>query len=237
VGVTALENGDSYNIGATSYTSAALSGNFIISGSAMTGGSSKTVTIVTQADVNTPKDQLLQKERSAAQKELEGESEDTDYVIKQSFSENVTDVSSEPGVGAEANDAKLTVKVTYSQLAVKQDELKELLKHQLEAAAKKRNSQLGVVNDGLDNAQFTPGEKIGSTVQRFQVKAEGQLGPDINLDELKDKIARKRAGEAEEIIKSYPEVTGATVKLQPFWVRRVPRNPDKIVVEINLPQQ
>ncbi len=50
IDVTAAENGDSYNIAPTSYTSSALSGNFIISGNQMSGGSSKTVAVVTQAD-------------------------------------------------------------------------------------------------------------------------------------------------------------------------------------------
>ena len=236
IGVSALENGDNYNIGATSYSSSALSGNFVITGTAMTGGSSKTVTVVTQADVDTAKDQLLQKERSPAQKELEDSFSDDDYIIKQSFAENPTDISPEPAVGGEADSAKLTLKVTYAETAVKQTELKALLKYQLEQAGKKRNSELGVVDDGLDKAQFVAGEKIGSTAQRFQIRAEGLLGPDINFDELKERIARKRSGEAEEIIKSYPEVTGATVKLQPFWVRRVPSNPSKVIIEINIPQ-
>lgn len=236
IGVTALENGDNYNIGTTSYSTSALSGNFVITGTAMTGGSSKTVTVVTQADVDTAKDQLLQKERGPAQKELEESFGENDYIIKQSFVENVTDIIPEPAVGGEGDSAKLTLKITYSETSVKQNELKELLSHELQKAAKKRNSNLGVVDDGLDNAQFTAGEKIAGSAQRFQVKTTGLLGPDIDFAELKDRIARKRGGEAEEIIKSYPEVTGASVKLQPFWVRRVPRSPDKIIIEINIPQ-
>ncbi|MBI4100902.1 hypothetical protein HY441_00310 [Candidatus Microgenomates bacterium] len=237
VGVSALENGDSYNIGATTYTSSALAGNFIISGTGMSGGSSKTITVVTQGDIDSTKTDLLNNERAGAKRELANQFDEDEYMIEASMAENVEQVTSDPAVDQEASSARLSVKVTYTALGVDQDQLKELMKKNEEELAKKANKSLGIINEGLDDAEITAKDKPSPTAQRFQVKTEATLGPKIDTNELKDRLAGKNYSDSVQIVKSYPNVTNADVKFSPFWVKRVPRDPNKVTIEIKIPQR
>lgn len=237
VNVSAAENGDSYNIEPTSYSSPALSGNFVINGSKMTGGVTKIVSVVTQADLDNATKELLEAERNNAKAELAKEFEDDEFIMEGSLTEEVTQVNSDPALGQEASGSpRITIRVSYIQLAVKRNQLEDLIKHLARAQARELGkTELGVVDAGLDAAKFSIKEKPSSTATRMQYEGEVTLGPDINFDELKERTAGKKYSEAVDIAKSYPNVIGADVKFSPFWVRRVPSNPEKVTIEIKLP--
>lgn len=234
VGVQAAENGDSYNIGSHSYNFAYSSSDVDAIGTAMSGGSSKTVTVVTAGDVENAKNQLLEKERDPAQAELDAKFSDSDYIIQDSFTETVSEVTSNPGVDQEANQAQLTVKVTYLEYGVNQAELEELIAKETDKT--QDNQQLAVVDPGLEKASFKLLGKPTATTQEFQLKTTVQLGPDINQAELKQQIGGKNYSDTVQIVKDYPNVTDVDVKFSPFYVRKVPTNPKKIDIKIEVPQ-
>ncbi len=236
VPVAAAENGPGYNIEATAYSSASLSGNFVLSGSQMTGGSSKTVGVVTQSDVDTAKNQLLQAEQNNAKKELAKQFQDSDYIIDGSFSQNVGEIISNPPVGSETDNGSVVVKVAYFEYGVKKDQINELLKRQALELSAKNDPSLGIADNGLSQAKFTPAEKVSDTTQKFDVKTTALLGPDINFDQLKQEIKGKRFSVALDKIKSYPNVSDAQIKLSPFYKKKIPRRTEQIQIKIDVPR-
>lgn len=85
-------------------------------GSAMTGGTSKIVSIVTAADVQATKEKLVAESTDAVRNELKGKFADSVQIIDTSFVADERDATSVPAVGAEAPDkkAKLTSKSNIS---------------------------------------------------------------------------------------------------------------------------
>lgn len=234
--VAAAQTGEGYNIDSTAYSSTSLNGNFVISGSQMTGGSSKTVGVVTQGDVDTAKNQLLQNEQNNARKELAKQFQDDEYILAGSFTQNVGEVTSTPAVGGEGDNGNVVVKVSYFEYGVKKDHINELLNRQELASAKQKQNGLGVVDNGLSQAKFTPTDKVADTVQKFDVKTTALLGPDINFDQLKEEIKGKRYSFALDKIKSYPNVTDAQIKLSPFYRKKIPRRTEHIHIKIDVPR-
>jgi hypothetical protein len=237
--VTAIAPGEDYNIDETTYTSPTFEGAYVITGSEMKGGSSKVVNVVTQSDIDGAKNELLTNQQVEAKRELAGQFESDDFVIEASFSENVQEVTSDPPIDQEVNgSATITVKVTYSELGVKTEQLTSLFKAKESAKINPQTQgSLGVVDEGLDAAKISLKDKPAPTTQRFTAEAEALLGPDIDFRALAEQLGGKRYSEAIEIVKGYPGVSGADVKFSPFWVRRVPTNPDKVKVEIKIPEQ
>ncbi|MEK7546915.1 MAG: hypothetical protein AAB536_01915 [Patescibacteria group bacterium] len=64
----------------------------------------------------------------------------------------------------------------------------------------------------------------------FSVAANGVLGPKFSGDDLKSKIAGKRLDEARTAVIGLPDVSSARISLWPFWMTKLPKNPDKINV-------
>lgn len=238
VEVRAAANGESYNIDSQAYAFAFSSPKIDAVGGEMSGGTSKTIKVVTQGDVNAARKELLSNERSDAEAELRKKFSEDEVVVEAAFIEKVTKSESQPAVGSEADSARVSLEVEYTQAGIKKEYLEELIKR--EGGRKTSGADadsLAIVETGIDGIELDLKDKTSATSYRFSAKTQALLGPNINFDELKAKIARKKSGEAAEIVKTYPNVSGAQVKLSPFWVRKVPKAADKISIEIKLPSE
>ncbi len=64
--------------------------------------------------------------------------------------------------------------------------------------------------------------------------ATGQVGPNIDDEDVKQRSASKRYGDVQSELESINGVDEVDVRFWPFWVRKVPGNHDKISVEFDL---
>lgn len=235
--VSASTTGESFNIDSTAYSSGSLTGKFVITGSQMTGGSSKTVSVVTQSDVDNAKNQLIASEQSKSKSELDKQFSSDQYILAGSLTQTVGEVTSSPVVGGEGENGSVNVKVAYSEYGVDKQQMNELLDRQAKTASQKDGSNnLGVVNNGLGQAKFTPTTKVTDAVQKFNVKSSATLGPDINFVALQSELKGKGYSASLDKIKSYPNVTDAQIKFSPFYVNRMPRRSGNIHITIDVPE-
>lgn len=230
VKVAAQNAGDQYNInGGRTF---AVSGFSSVSGydsSAMTGGTNREVTVVSDADINTAKEKLADRSKDAANKELKGQLEDAgEFALVDSFAADTPSISPSPAVGAEASDVTVTSITTYSMTGVKRDDLKTLVENQ----AKKQidTSKQTIASDGLDQATFQLRDKDG-TKQQVAVQSLVSTGAQENQDELKKLIAGKKKGDVQDTLGTRPGVKSVDVKFSPFWVYKTPINPSKITID------
>lgn len=229
VAVTAANSGDSYNIAAASYTSGSLSGNFAISGSNMSGGTTKVVKVVTQQDVDTAKAKISAKD-DVSKKNLQQQLEEDDYfVIEESFKKSNENSTPSPGVDQEGSEVKVTYSADYTMLGVKREDLKKMVSNSLKDEIDTQRQQ--VQEDGLDQATYTVKSvaENGDTVIEVATKAE--VGPDIDTEALKNDVMGKKSGETENIVKALPGVKAVEVNYSPFWVSRTPKKASKITIE------
>ena len=230
VKVVAQDSGDQYNInGGRKYSVAGFDNVSGFDSSAMVGGTSREVTVVSDADIETAKQKLADRSKDAAKKELETQLEAQDlFVIGDSFAGGNPDISPSPAVGAEASEVTVTSITTYTMTGVNHKNLKTLVENK--AKEQIDISKQTIASDGLDQAVFQVREKSG-TKQQMTVQSTVSTGTQEDQAALKKAIAGKKKGDVQEIIGNRPGVKSVDVKFSPFWVYKIPSNPSKTTIE------
>ena len=234
--VTAVDSGGSYNISAKSrgYSIGGLSGDIYASGSAMAGGSSKTVKVPSQADIDQAAGQLIGKSTDAEKKVLTSTFKNGEKVIDSSFTVERAPAVSLPAANTEAPDGKatLTISTTYTIQAIASADLEGYLKSSLTAQLDGANNQK-IYETGINNAALSNfrNEEGSMTVA---ITATGQIGPKIDEAQLKEQVKGKIYGEVQSTLEEIKGIKNVDVKFSYFWVRTVPNNTNKIDIQFQV---
>ncbi len=113
---------------------------------------------------------------------------------------------------------------TFRALGFKEADLKKFLsslaaKDYPEMIFRDLKLDYGNVKTNFDTGQLT-----------FTVTAQGVLGPQFSADDLKLKISGRGVSEARAAILNLPDLASAKISLWPFWLYRLPANPQKIKI-------
>ena len=231
VGVIATDMGDEYNLSARNYQSNV--GGVSADGSDMSGGSKKTITVVSSSDVQKAADQLAQQNSDDIKKQLKGQFNNNFAVLDQSFKVDQGSPQSVPAVDQEASGkAKLTSNTTYSLVGVDKNEADHFLSDYFKAQIDGKNDRR-VYDDGAKKVSFT-NVAAGDNGLTVNVVATGKIGPKIDDDAIKNTAKGKRFGEIQSSIEKIQGVDDVDVKFSPFWVSTAPNNVKKISVDFNL---
>ncbi len=220
VNVVAAQNGDQFNLSPRNYTVAGHA-SVTAKGSQMTGGTSRIVKIIAQADVDKAKEQLNQQDTAAIKDELKNAMGTDVTIFNDSFATSFGGVVSEPAVGQEANEGKLTVQATYSLLGVSNKDLGAAL-DAFVATKMTNQDQQRVYDNGFEGVKF---EKVSGNerVAVYKITTLAQYGPQFDTEELKETLAGKKFGEMRSYLQDLPGVKGVDINLSPFWARRAPQ--------------
>jgi len=229
VAVTATQAGDKYNLsGGRSYTSSFAS-TVSGTGSAMTGGTSRIVKVVGQADLDTAKQKIAEKNQTVSEELRAALTEQGMIGITDTLTNDEPKVTSSPKLSEEAAEVTVTVEITYKMLGIKQDDLKNLIN--AEAARQIDIEKQTVTDTGLNAIIFRLGEKKGAS-QKMSLQTVATIGPKLDGDALKKAILGKKRGEAEGIIGNRPGVKEVRIDYSPFWVTKTPKSAKKITIII-----
>ena len=230
--VTADVNGDSYNEAPANYSMPALSIPVITAhGAQMSGGTTKTITIVAQSDVDTEKAALLDKDKDNSTRDLQGRVPSGFVALPSSQTAAADSVTPTPAVGAEGETATLALKVTYTVLAVKQSEYESMLHSQEQKQVGDKNQ---IYDDGLAAAQVTVTDKDSTGRQNFHLTTEAFGGTKLDKTQIAAKLKGQRYGDATTTAAGLPGVTRADISISPGWVSQMPSRPDKISITIQV---
>jgi hypothetical protein len=233
VNVQAAEIGDEYNLSSRSYDSN-VSG-ISAEGSDMSGGSSKTVKVVSDDDAQKAMDQIDQQNNpDDVKSDLKSKFNDTFIVLDTSFKTDKGNPQVTPGVGQEVTSgtATLTTTITYSLSAVAKADVSTFLddyfKDQIKGLSDRR-----IYDNGADKVSFTD---ITAASKGFTANlvATAKIGPKIEDENVKDQAKGKRYGEIQSSIEAIQGVDNVDIKFWPFWVSTAPNDTKKIKVEFNL---
>ncbi len=192
---------------------------------AFTGGSKKTVTVVSDSDINTAKDKVLKQDAEASRSELEEKFNEKDYVvIDSSYKAEATAVTSVPSSGSEGSSGKLTVEITYTMLAIKKDDLNKVLN--------------AYINDKIDGDEDKKIYDNGITKLEFDnysdtsvtLKTTGYVGPNVDEKTVKPQLVGKNYEDIRQLIKEVDGVSDVDTQFFPFWVSTAP-GADKIDIK------
>jgi hypothetical protein len=235
IAVEADQSGDTYNEGPARYTVKNYTGDMQAKiygqGAQMSGGTTKTVTVVTQTDVDTAKAAILDKDKDNAGRDLKSRVP-SGYVALEPSQTSATDtVTPSPAVEAEGATGNLALKVTYTVLAVKESEYHDLVRAQ---ELKQIGDKNQIYDDGIGAAEITTSDKDATGRQTFHLTTEAFGGVKIDTTAVAAQVKGKRYGDAVDLANRQPGVSRAEVTLKPSWSTSLPGRTDKIKVVIQV---
>lgn len=235
VNVTASEPGVQYNIAASSSGWSATADIGVYSDQAMSGGTSKTITIVTQADVDAAVAKVVE-EIASSQAENKAKLMATipegAFIIDSSFKRSIGDPTSTPAVGEEVKSgekATITIDVVDSIYIVDKTKVEEFIAAKAKLA---ENYKIYEMNDPFIENFVEVGETyIG------KIKTSFVSGPKVTENEVIETIRGKGLGEARAaLLDAFSGIDSNKTKIEVSypWVFSVPDNASKITVRIEV---
>lgn len=230
VGITATDRGESYN-GATGQMNGTPATVTATLTAPTSGGTNKTVTVVSQEDVDKAKQQLQEQDANAVKTELKKQFGSDVIIIDESFKAEASQPTASPTVDQEATKAKLTMETTYTLVGIGRSQLKANFDAYLKKQLTGKQDQK-IYDSGEGSATFTQFSVVegGYTTK---VSSQAQVGPQINEKNLKSQLVGKRAGEIQQQLSTVEGVEDVETSFSPFWVTTAP-GVDKITIKFVL---
>jgi hypothetical protein len=228
VTIAANAQGSKYNVSSATFTVAGRS-DVAASGST-SGGTDEIVTILSQSDVDNAKTKLTSGTTGDQftkdfQKKLSDQGE---YVLATTLKAGDAQVNAVPAVGQPASTANVSIKINYTVLTVKKDELKQVIQAKLADQVNKSKQKL---NDNfMDDSNISVQSQSSPSSAVLLVNVNTTAVPIIDTATVKAVAKGKKAGDIKAAINNWPGVKNVDIKLSPFWVSKAPGNDSKIKV-------
>jgi len=229
--ILAQTGGASYNIpGNSSFTIAGRS-DVSATGSAQ-GGTDSIVQSVNQNDINNAKAKINTDDasvKSALESQLQ---QGGYYALPATYSAGTPTVTSSANVGEVANNVTVTETVNYTMFGVNQSDLNTVINNNIKGQID--TSKQAILDNGLSAGVFNV-NNLTSTGAQVTLSTKAVVGPDLNVDTIKQQSAGKRAGDIKSQLSNNPDVVSVTVKISPFWISGAPKDIKRITVIIAKP--
>ena len=235
VNVVAKENGESYNVAAATkdITSSVKIGAYAVSSTAMTGGSSKVVTVVSKEDVEGAASELTMPSQEEIKAELK-EQFGTDYIFLGSIKQSEAKITTSPALNEEVGDnitPKIVKEVTYSMFAVKREPVEQYIKAVVSANLGDDTQE--IYDAGMDKAFFET-FKNSDNDNSAKLKTTVKTGPRVTDEMVREKALGKKVGEVQSLLKSIKGVSSVKVDTSYFFVMSVPEDTNKVEINIEI---
>lgn len=232
VDITATKPGSDHNMSNATFQ---VSGSSAVGTGTATGGTDKTVAVVTQDDVDKATDQFSSQMTDGAKKDIIAAFGSDVVTIDSSFYIDKTTLGASPAVNAEAPDgkAKLTGQLVFTMIGVSKSEAGSFLDAYFQKQLDNTKNQR-VYSNGVDKMNFVDVQRTDKGSYTATMAATAKLGPKINDDDIKAGAAGKRYGEVQSSLEQISGVESVDVKFSPFWVNSVPKDQKRISIEFKL---
>ena len=231
VKVQATQVGSEYNLSSRSYSSN-VSG-FSAAGTAMSGGSSREVTVVSADDVAKAKVKLDAQKDTSLQSAVKALFPSSSIVINESYQEVRSNPTPSVAVDHEASGTvQLKTTVTASMQGIDRSDMKQFLEDTLKKEIGGKKNQK-IYNDGSNEVKFAQYSERNNAAQ-VRLTANAKIGPEIDEHKVKEQVKGRNYGDVQSSLESIEGVQDVDTKFSPFWVRTVPNNDKHISIEFKL---
>lgn len=234
VPVVAKEVGDGYNIAAATSgitCSAKKPSNYTLSSSAMTGGTSKKVKVVSKEDVETAAASLDMPSQSDIRDELTKQF-GADYIFLGDIKQSEAKITTSPALNEEVGDnvtPKIVKEVNYTMFAVKREPVKKYIDKVV--SARLGDDTQEIYDSGVDKA-FFESFKNSDNDNSAKLKTTVKTGPRVTDEMVRERALGKKVGEVQSQLKSFKGVSSVKVDTSYFFVTSVPSDTNKVEVII-----
>ncbi|MEI7838232.1 MAG: hypothetical protein WCI37_00400 [bacterium] len=194
-------------------------------------GKDNMVNAVSQTDINSATQKITAQDTSSIKQTLKNQLIQAGLVpIVGTFSTGATTTTASPTLGSVGNNVTVTEAITYTMLGVQQSYLNTLVNNNINSQI--NTVQQSIIDNGVKNAQYSS-LQAGATTAQITMQDKAYIGANLDKQNLKDQIAGKKSADVKSIINAYPGVDNVSIKFFPFWVNAVPKDQNKIVININ----
>lgn len=234
VAVHATEPGTSYNIDEAHSGTINVNGVSFYASTAMTGGTDKNVTIVSEKDIEDKTSVLLNSDETKASKDkLLAQINDGFVKIESSYKVESKDPAASPKKGEEVADKKkfkLTLKVTHTIYVVDRTAIDEYVR---EYEKDKIGENDKIYSTGTPFFERFLEGKDGVYTAKF--KTTVKIGPELSESSVLDTAKGKKVGEVKALIKDISSnINDVTVDPSFPWVYWVPDDANRIKIDITV---
>lgn len=232
--VTAAAGGSKYN-SATGSLSGAPGGTTATFDDPTGGGTDKTITVVTQADVDSARQKINEQVGATqAKTDLAKQFGDSFVTLQDALDIDASGVTPTVKIDSEATNGKaaLSGNVVFTMYGVSKDQLSTFLDTAINSQIDNKKEQR-IYDNGTKTVKFTNIRKTDQTYGAG-LSTNGKIGPIIDAEKVKSIAKGKTYGEVQSELNSINGVEEVDVKFSQFWVRSVPNNVNKISVEFIL---
>lgn len=239
VKVVAVESGEAYNIGPAQFSLPGLSGTpsyysvYAESTDKMAGGYESKLKVVTAEDIEDAKNNLTQKLLNDTEEILKNKASSLGLILfDNAIIKDVIEASPSVKVGAEVDKFNYKVKVKISALVFEESDLKKITKDYIISQISESKIILEKSLD-LNYVPETIDLKAGKIA--LDLKISTKIYPIVDKQKMSLSFMGKSSNNISDIIYSElnQQVDRIKVSLWPFWVKKAPKNQDKIKIELN----
>jgi hypothetical protein len=229
--ITAQTGGSAFNT--PSGTSFSIAGRSDVSASgSASGGSDNIVRTVNQNDINSAKSKITANDSELKSTLKDSLGKDNFYAIEATYTADPPSVTNSANVGDIADNVTITETVNYKMFGVHKADLQKVIENNIKAQIDVNKQS--ILDNGLSKAVFNV-ENLSATGGQLTVATTAEVGPDLDINSIKQQAAGKKPGPVKDQLKTNPDVTDVDIKLSPFWVSSVPKKTSKIKVVIAKP--
>jgi len=198
---------------------------------ALTGGSSKDVQVVAQADVDKLLKSLTDDLQNQAKSQLTSQITSGSHLIENTLTTKVLDKNYNSNVGDVSDEVKLKLKLEITTLSYKENDLLALLTDGIKAAIP---SDYEYKPEDTE-FHFTVNKVNPDTTVSLTVHLKANLLPIFNLDTIKNNLAGKSPQIGKNYLNDLPNVKGLEFKITPSLPQKImsfPHQSKNITLEI-----
>ncbi len=199
---------------------------------AFTGGTDNITSIVSQADIDNAKSKVTTQSSDDFSKNFQKQLDEQGfYIVASTLKVGDPAITATPAVGQPATTVSVSIKITYSVLAMKKDDLKQIVSDRLKKQIDSSRQQI-LDSDLLKNVTTSVQNQSSPTNTTLSVTAEASATPNIDVEAIKKQVGGQKSGDIRQFIADIPGVKDVDVKMSPFWVSKAPKNPSKVKVTL-----
>ncbi len=231
ISVRSTESGTASNLSARGYSIAGSPDNITATGSDMSGGTTKEITVVSAEDIEKAKSAVNDSGKAEAlnelKKQLQGEGK---IPIESSLQVDSSGPKLSAKAGDEVDAITATQTVKYKLYGYDQGELNQILEAYINDEIKDRPDQKNISNSGVDSVRFSS-IKAGDNSLSATITTIATIGPSFDYEQLQQQFAGKPRGEIIDTAEKIDGVNSVEVNYSPMWVTTTPKSAKKIVIE------
>lgn len=240
VNVEAESTGETYNLGPSDFVITtlppakqnAIKGHSV---SAMTGGTTKTINVVSDTDFKNAEADLTKSITDLGKTELAAKAKDEKLeIVEAKIESELLSKEASKNINDEADSFDYRVKMKLTVIAYNIEDIRNVL-----IASAERTLAIDKMLIGQDKfeatAEFVGDVKVaeeGTESGALEVKGslKGKTGQKISDKQIKDQVKNKKYAEAKTIIEKYDRVESVNLQIWPSSIARVPMITSRIKV-------